>query len=88
MSKVFSRSKNDYYQNINENLVCEKLTKKECSEDIYEAYINRRVTVGNDIGTIKYFGKLDNSDNLWVGVDWDDEKRGKHDGCYKGIRYM
>ena len=35
-------------------------------------------------GTIKYIGKVCTStkdpDFVWIGVQWDDEKRGKHDG--------
>lgn len=25
---------------------------------------------------------------VWLGVDWDDPGRGKHDGSYKNVRYF
>ena len=43
-------------------------------------------------GTVKYVGKVatstKNPDFIWIGVQWDDPKRGKHDGETGGVRYF
>ncbi|XP_077574377.1 tubulin-specific chaperone E isoform X2 [Stigmatopora nigra] len=28
------------------------------------------------------------STGVWLGVEWDDPSRGKHDGCHQGVRYF
>lgn len=38
-------------------------------------------------GTVRWVGRLRrNSSKLYVGVEWDDARRGKHDGCHEGKR--
>ena len=39
-------------------------------------------------GTIKYIGQVDDTKGSWIGVDWDDPKRGKHDGSHNGTKYF
>lgn len=39
-------------------------------------------------GTVRYFGPLDGTTGLWLGVEWDDLARGKHDGIKDGKRYF
>ncbi|KAL4483876.1 hypothetical protein ABPG72_006251 [Tetrahymena utriculariae] len=58
-------------------------------------YLNRRVECQSFYGTIKYSGPLihegrpANSENqLWFGVEWDDETRGRHNGTVKGTQYF
>lgn len=40
--------------------------------------------------TLKYVGPLASrpQDQTWLGVEWDDPKRGKHDGTHDGVRYF
>ncbi|EGN95650.1 hypothetical protein SERLA73DRAFT_60351 [Serpula lacrymans var. lacrymans S7.3] len=40
------------------------------------------------IGTIKYVGHVDGTQGLWLGVDWDDPCRGRHDGVKDGKQYF
>eukprot|EP00190_Bangiopsis_sp_CCMP1999_P003949 CAMPEP_0198737654 /NCGR_PEP_ID=MMETSP1475-20131203/67978_1 /TAXON_ID= ORGANISM="Unidentified sp., Strain CCMP1999" /NCGR_SAMPLE_ID=MMETSP1475 /ASSEMBLY_ACC=CAM_ASM_001111 /LENGTH=467 /DNA_ID=CAMNT_0044501523 /DNA_START=1746 /DNA_END=3146 /DNA_ORIENTATION=- len=52
--------------------------------------VNDRVeaTDGNR-GWVRYVGKLEGSKSArWIGVEWDDATRGKHDGEYLGKRYF
>lgn len=46
--------------------------------------------VADDIhfGTVKYFGPVPPTAGAWIGVEWDDETRGKHNGIHEGIRYF
>ncbi|KAG2077874.1 hypothetical protein BDR04DRAFT_431142 [Suillus decipiens] len=39
-------------------------------------------------GTVRYFGPVDSTTGLWLGVEWDDPARGKHDGIKDGKRYF
>ena len=33
-------------------------------------------------------GEVDGTDGEWLGVEWDSEGRGKHDGTHKGTTYF
>ncbi|XP_066585761.1 tubulin-specific chaperone E [Prorops nasuta] len=50
--------------------------------------VESRVECDGYTGTLKYYGPVGDSRGLWLGVDWDDPARGKHNGIYKGIRYF
>ncbi|EFN86898.1 tubulin-specific chaperone E [Harpegnathos saltator] len=39
-------------------------------------------------GTLKYVGPVGNTKGQWLGIDWDDSTRGKHNGTYEGIEYF
>ena len=38
--------------------------------------------------TVRFFGALNGKDGIWVGVEWDDPSRGKHDGSLDGQQYF
>lgn len=40
------------------------------------------------IGTVKYVGPVEGYSATWVGVDWDNDADGKHDGSLVGARYF
>ncbi|VDK75737.1 unnamed protein product [Litomosoides sigmodontis] len=50
--------------------------------------VGDRVEVGGNRGTIKYIGAVQGYDGEWVGIDWDNPERGRHDGSAKGKRYF
>ncbi|KAJ7256464.1 hypothetical protein B0H12DRAFT_1202025 [Mycena haematopus] len=47
-----------------------------------------RLRLAGHTGTVKFVGHVDNTSGIWLGVDWDDPKRGKHDGIRDGKRYF
>ncbi|KHJ95718.1 CAP-Gly domain protein [Oesophagostomum dentatum] len=47
-----------------------------------------RVLVGGNAAVVRYVGNVDGHAGVWVGVEWDDSSRGKHDGCVNGVRYF
>lgn len=47
-------------------------------------YIGRRLSYANLPCTVRYFGPLPGTKGDWLGVEWDDPTRGKHDGSYDG----
>ncbi|KPI41945.1 Tubulin-specific chaperone E [Cyphellophora attinorum] len=50
------------------------------------SYVGQRLAFDGNLCTVRYVGPLDNTQGLWLGVEWDDTTRGKHDGTYKGQR--
>eukprot|EP00759_Apiculatamorpha_spiralis_P042139 PhF_6_TR40416/c0_g1_i1/m.60243/K21768/TBCE; tubulin-specific chaperone E len=40
------------------------------------------------LGIVRYIGPLDGTEGEFVGVEWDDASRGKHDGMFKSKRYF
>ncbi|KAM7511499.1 hypothetical protein LguiB_010374 [Lonicera macranthoides] len=56
-----------------------------------ELKIGQRVhSAGNSrrIGTVKYVGPVEGYSGNWVGIDWDNNEDGKHDGSINGVRYF
>ncbi|KAL0091755.1 hypothetical protein J3Q64DRAFT_1725187 [Phycomyces blakesleeanus] len=50
--------------------------------------VGDRIQVKLDRATIRYIGTVAKSSGEWLGVEWDDPARGKHDGSHGGIRYF
>ena len=46
--------------------------------------MNKRVSIFDDIGTVRYEGPLlhkeSEATDIWLGIEWDVLERGKHDG--------
>ncbi|KAL2497514.1 Tubulin-folding cofactor E [Abeliophyllum distichum] len=40
------------------------------------------------IGTVKYVGPVEGYSGTWVGVDWDNDGDGKHDGSHNSVKYF
>lgn len=50
--------------------------------------VDQRLQVGSERATVRYIGPVDEQSGQWVGVEWDNEARGKHDGSANGRRYF
>ena len=37
---------------------------------------------------MRYVGPIDGTKGDWLGVEWDEPSRGKHDGGHKGLKYF
>ncbi len=45
--------------------------------------LNRRINYQDYYGTVKYEGPIlheDKGNDIWVGIEWDDPSRGRHNG--------
>lgn len=49
-------------------------------------YPGERLSFGDARCTVRYAGPLPDQNGDWLGIEWDDPERGKHDGQYKGNR--
>ncbi|KAK2167203.1 hypothetical protein LSH36_31g04030 [Paralvinella palmiformis] len=50
--------------------------------------IGSRIECEEHIATVLYVGEVPGTKGIWLGVEWDDPTRGKHDGTHEGIRYF
>ena len=50
--------------------------------------VGARLVHSGYIGTVRFVGAVDATQGTWLGVEWDDPKRGKHDGVKDGRRYF
>lgn len=50
--------------------------------------IDTRIFLSGHIGTVKFVGPVHGTAGVWIGVEWDDPRRGKHDGAKDGIQYF
>lgn len=49
-------------------------------------YPGKRISFNHAVCTVRYSGRLPDQNGDWLGVEWDEPDRGKHDGEYKGER--
>lgn len=66
---------------------CRRLAGTNNNMDASKALLGQRVAYGNDICTIRYIGTVKGKGE-WLGVEWDNASRGKHDGRVDGERYF
>ncbi|TFK94748.1 RNI-like protein [Polyporus arcularius HHB13444] len=50
--------------------------------------VGTRINHSGALGTVRYVGPVNGTQGVWLGVEWDDPKRGKHDGVKDGKRYF
>ncbi|PWN35997.1 uncharacterized protein FA14DRAFT_146124 [Meira miltonrushii] len=50
--------------------------------------VGARISQGPWRGTVRYVGLVPPTEGIWLGIEWDDASRGKHDGSHKGVRYF
>ncbi|VDB82704.1 unnamed protein product [Peniophora sp. CBMAI 1063] len=50
--------------------------------------VGTRISLAGSLGTIRYAGPVSGTRGEWLGVEWDDAVRGKHDGVKDGQRYF
>ncbi|PSR78869.1 tubulin-specific chaperone E [Coniella lustricola] len=50
--------------------------------------VGQRLSYGNAVCTVRYIGQVSGTTGDWLGVEWDEPSRGKHDGSHKGTRYF
>jgi len=50
--------------------------------------VGTRIFLSGHIGTIKFVGPVHGTPGTWLGVEWDDPQRGKHDGTKDAVQYF
>ncbi|KAG7448214.1 uncharacterized protein BT62DRAFT_1059403 [Guyanagaster necrorhizus] len=50
--------------------------------------IGARISLSGHIGSIRFVGSVHGTKGTWLGVEWDNPERGKHDGVKDGTRFF
>lgn len=50
--------------------------------------VGSRISYSANLGAVRYVGGVEGTKGTWLGVEWDDPKRGKHSGNKDGIQYF
>lgn len=58
------------------------------SEEDPSFHLGQRLSYGGALCTVRYHGILPGTKGVWLGVEWDDVDRGKHDGSFQGTKYF
>uniref|UniRef100_A0A8B9KV61 Tubulin-specific chaperone E n=1 Tax=Astyanax mexicanus TaxID=7994 RepID=A0A8B9KV61_ASTMX len=58
------------------------------TQQMPEDAVGRRVFCDGERGTVRYVGTVPPTTGLWLGVEWDNPDRGKHDGSHEGVCYF
>ncbi|GME83731.1 unnamed protein product [Ambrosiozyma monospora] len=54
-----------------------------------EYHIGSRISIDSQLATVRFIGRIPQwPNNTAIGIEWDDEERGKNDGSLDGIRYF
>ncbi|XP_077428152.1 tubulin-specific chaperone E isoform X1 [Vanacampus margaritifer] len=53
-----------------------------------EDALGRRVACSEHRATVRFVGAVPPTAGVWLGVEWDEPARGKHDGLHQGVRYF
>ncbi len=48
----------------------------------------QRLSYDGVLCTVRYVGPVAGTAGTWLGVEWDEASRGKHDGTHKAVRYF
>jgi dynactin complex subunit len=51
-------------------------------------YVGQRLSLKGQSCTVRYIGAVADKNGEWLGVEWDDASRGKHDGTHNGTSYF
>jgi hypothetical protein len=51
-------------------------------------YVGQRISFDSHLCTVRYIGPVAGTQKEWLGVEWDDPAKGKHDGEHQGVKYF
>ncbi|XP_048453176.1 tubulin-specific chaperone E-like [Rhincodon typus] len=50
--------------------------------------VGRRIMYRDEYGTVRFVGTVASAPGVWLGVEWDNPERGKHNGTHEGVQYF
>jgi dynactin complex subunit len=53
-----------------------------------EFQVGDRIKCEKHSGVVGYVGEVSPHPGLWLGVEWDEPRRGKHNGSVEGVQYF
>ncbi|KAM9316716.1 tubulin-specific chaperone E [Gastrophryne carolinensis] len=64
--------------------MCAEVTSDALSSELD----GKRIICDGEYGTVRFVSTVPPTPGLWLGIEWDNPSRGKHDGCHNGTRYF
>ncbi len=55
---------------------------------MFSCQVNDRIIIDGQRATVRYVGLIADQEGPWIGLEWDDPGRGKHDGTANGHKYF
>lgn len=55
---------------------------------VMDAYVQQRLSYDGHLCTVRFVGQVQSTKGDWLGVEWDESDRGKHNGEHGGVRYF
>ena len=56
--------------------------------DRSKSLVYNRLSLKGQACTVRYVGTVTDKPGEWLGVEWDDANRGKHNGEHEGVKYF
>lgn len=53
-----------------------------------DSSLGTRISLAGNTGTVRFVGNVQGTSGVWLGIEWDDPTRGKHDGVHNETRYF
>ncbi|OQO04994.1 hypothetical protein B0A48_08013 [Cryoendolithus antarcticus] len=53
-----------------------------------DTYVGQRQSLRGQTCTVRFVGTVEGKQGIWLGVEWDDTSRGKHNGTHDGVEYF
>ncbi|KAL9044342.1 MAG: hypothetical protein Q9214_002513 [Letrouitia sp. 1 TL-2023] len=53
-----------------------------------KSYVGQRMSYDGDLCTTCFLGEVNDRSGAWIGVEWDNPGRGKHNGTHSGKKYF
>jgi len=50
--------------------------------------VGTRISYLSHLGTVRFIGEVEGTRGIWLGIEWDDPRRGKHSGSKDGKEYF
>lgn len=51
-------------------------------------YVGQRLSFDAQACTVRFVGPVAGTKGEWLGVEWDDPARGKHNGSHQGVEHF
>jgi hypothetical protein len=79
-----------FYQTNQQQILFPKNCINENLNENHSEYIHRKIELNGYVGVVKYCGKLKHKEDndIWLGIEWEDVTRGKHNGTVEGVEYF
>jgi dynactin complex subunit len=53
-----------------------------------EHYLGQRLSLKGQTCTVRYVGTVADKPGSWLGIEWDEPNRGRHNGTHEGVKYF